>query len=79
MESHLAACALCLEEIVGAYTAEETGDNGSLPRPVVERAMALIHRTAPKPDFLELVVGLSRDPLALLTTSGESVWQTRQA
>ena len=73
VESHLAACALCLGELVGAYTAEKTGDDESLPRPVVERAMALMHRTSPEPDFLELVVRLAKDSLALVTTSGELV------
>ena len=71
VESHLAACALCLGELVGAYTAEKTGDDESLPRPVVERAMALMHRTSSKPDFLELVVRLAKDSLTLVTTSGE--------
>ena len=71
LENHLAACSFCLDELCAAHAATQEGREETVPRRVLDKAMALIPATHPAPDFLELVVRLVRDSLEVVSTTGD--------
>jgi hypothetical protein len=73
VESHLARCALCLDELAAALNAvETTGGEVDVPRPLVNRARALVEG---RENRYEIAVRLLRESLQLLSTTGRLVPQ----
>ena len=79
LESHLASCAGCLDDLGAAYKAQHEEDRDTVPQRLLEKAMALIPAKQAKPDFLEVVVKLVRDSLELVSTSGQLAFATTAA
>ena len=73
LESHLASCTLCLDDLVAAYGAVQGGRDETVPQRALEKAMTLMPQTCADPDFFELVVRLFRDSLDLVSTTGQVV------
>jgi hypothetical protein len=73
LESHLAICTRCLEDLVAANRAGQDGLDETVPQRALEEAMALMPATSANPNFFELVVRLFRDSLDLVSTTGQVV------
>lgn len=70
IESHLAVCSYCAQELVVGYKTTETDEVTRVPSRVIERAMALVQD---KVVFFDLAVRLIRDSIELISTSGRVV------
>lgn len=70
IETHLADCRFCVEELIAAYDAAESGAPAPAPQWLVQQAMALV---ADKEAFLDLVARLIRNSIELISTSGRVV------
>ena len=73
LESHLADCALCLDDLLAAHKAGQRDLEEKAPARVMARAMALLHQSARTNEIFNLVVELARDSLELISTSGRLV------
>jgi len=73
VESHLARCALCLDELAAVLNAvETTGGEVDVPRQLVNRARALVEG---RENRFEIAVRLLRDSIELLSTTARLVLQ----
>lgn len=72
-EAHLAVCTACLDDVTAAHAAVPGGEKEAVSRRLLERAMALVPAAPAAPDLFNLVVGLVRNSLELVSTSGELV------
>jgi len=70
LESHLAICPFCLEDIVAAFKAVEDLDKVAVPERVRARAMALL-QSPPDDRVFDFVVRLVGESLELVRISGE--------
>jgi Putative zinc-finger len=73
LESHLASCTLCLDDLVAAYRTVQEGRDETVPQRALEKAMTLMPQTCADSAFFELVVRLFRDSLDLVSTTGRVV------
>jgi hypothetical protein len=79
LENHLASCAYCLDELLSAHHPAQNEASATAPVKAVARAMALLAKPKLTSEFFNLVVGLARDSLALISTSGRLVMPTLAA
>ncbi len=73
LENHLAACANCLDELRAAHHAAQDEGREAVPAKAVARAMALLAKPKLTSEIFNLVVGLARESLELISSSGRLV------
>jgi hypothetical protein len=73
METHLAQCAACLDEVSAAYSSMLGDEKETVPEAFVTKAMALIPQVAREEGFFDMVVRLARGSLELVSTTGQLV------
>jgi hypothetical protein len=73
METHLAKCTACLDELSAAYSSMVGDEKETAPEALIAKAMALIPQTAQEESFFDMVVRLGRGSLELLSTTGKLV------
>jgi hypothetical protein len=73
METHLARCSACLDELSAAYNSMLGDEKETVPEALVTKAMALTPQAAHGEDFLDMVVRLARGSLELVSTTGQLV------
>ena len=73
METHLAHCTACLDELAAAYSSMLVDEKETVPEALIAKAMALIPQAAQEEGFLEMVVRLARGSLELVSTTGQLV------
>jgi len=73
METHLAQCAACLDEVSAAYSSMLRDEKETVPEAFVTKAMALIPQVAREEIFFDMVVRLARGSLELVSTTGQLV------
>jgi hypothetical protein len=73
MENHLAGCADCFDELLAAHRAAQNEAGAAVPAKAAARAMALRAKPKLTSEIFNLVVGLARDSLELISTSGRLV------
>jgi hypothetical protein len=73
METHLAQCAACLDEVSAAYSSMLGDEKETVPEAFVTKAMALIPQVAQEEGFFDMVVRLARGSLELVSTTGQLV------
>ena len=73
MESHLAQCTACLEELSAAYSSMLGDERETVPEALIAKAMALIPQADQEEGFFDMVVRLGRGSLELLSTTGKLV------
>jgi hypothetical protein len=73
METHLAQCAACLDELAAAYSSMLGDETETVPEALVTKAMALIPQAAQEEGFFDMVVRLARGSLELVSTTGQLV------
>jgi hypothetical protein len=66
IEAHLAHCSYCVDDLVAAHDAAHADDLESVPRRLIESALALI---AARQSLLEITVRLVRGSIELIATS----------
>ncbi|MBM4261561.1 MAG: hypothetical protein FJ145_09030 [Deltaproteobacteria bacterium] len=71
VESHLAACSFCSDELVNLRQIAELADQGRVPQRLIERAMALVQSPKAQESILDLVVRIVKDSIELVRTSGQ--------
>jgi hypothetical protein len=73
METHLAQCTACLDELSAAYRSMPGDEKETVPEALVAKAMALIPQEAQEGGFFDMVVRLARGSLELVSTTGRLV------
>ena len=73
METHLAQCTACLEELSATYSSALGGEKDSVPEALIAKAMALVPQTTHEEGFFDMVVRLARGSLELVSTTGQLV------
>ena len=73
METHLAHCTACLDELSAAHSSMLGNEKETAPEALVTKAMALIPQTAREEGFFEMVVRVARGSLELVSTTGQLV------
>lgn len=73
VETHLAHCTACLDELSAAHSSMLGNEKETAPEALVTKAMALIPQTAREEGFFEMVVRLARGSLELVSTTGQLV------
>ena len=73
METHLAHCTACLDELSAAYSSMLGDEKETVPEALIAKAMALIPQTAQEEGFFDMVVRLARGSLELVSTTGRLV------
>ena len=73
MESHLAHCTACLDDLSAAYSSMSGDEKETVPEALIATAMALIPQTAQEEGFFDMVVRLARGSLELVSTTGQLV------
>jgi hypothetical protein len=73
MESHLAQCTACLDELSAAYSSMLGDEKETVPEALITKAMALVPQAAQKEGFFDMVVRLARGSLELVSTTGQLV------
>ena len=72
METHLAQCTACLDDLSAAYTSMRGDEKETVPEALIAKAMALIPQAAQE-GFFDMVVRLARGSLDLVSTTGQLV------
>jgi hypothetical protein len=72
METHLAQCTACLDDLSAAYTSMRGDEKETVPEALIAKAMALIPQAAQE-GFFDMVVRLARGSLELVSTTGQLV------
>jgi hypothetical protein len=72
METHLAQCTACLDDLSAAYTSMRGDEKETVPEALIAKAMALIPHAAQE-GFFDMVVRLARGSLELVSTTGQLV------
>jgi anti-sigma factor ChrR (cupin superfamily) len=70
VETHLAHCTACLDELSAAHSSMLGNEEETAPEALVTKAMALIPQTAREEGFFEMVVRLARGSLELVRHDG---------
>ena len=73
VENHLAGCVACLDELLAAHQAAQDEGRAAVPAKAAARAMALLAKPKLTSEIFNLVVGLARDSLELISTSGSLI------
>jgi hypothetical protein len=73
METHLAQCTSCLDDLSAAYSSMLGDEQEAVPEPLIAKAMALVPQTAQEESFFDMVVRLARGSLELISTTGQLV------
>ena len=73
METHLAQCTACLDELSAAHSSIRGDEKETVPEALIAKAMALIPQTAQEEGFFDMVVRLARGSLELVSTTGQLV------
>jgi hypothetical protein len=74
METHLAHCTACLDELSAAYSSMLGDETETVPEALVTKAMALIPQVTHQGEgFFDMVVRLARGSLELVSTTGRLV------
>jgi hypothetical protein len=73
METHLAQCTACLDELSAAHSSMLGDEKETVPEALIAKAMALIPQTAQEEGFFDMVVRLARGSLELVSTTGQLV------
>ena len=73
VENHLAGCAACLDALLAVHHAAQDQAGAAVPAKAAARAMALLAKPPLTSELFNLVVGLARDSLELISTSGRMV------
>jgi hypothetical protein len=67
VETHLAKCSFCLEDLVAAYRSGQDYNMQRVPQQLMDKAMGLVEG---KETLFDLAVRLVRDSIELISTSG---------
>jgi hypothetical protein len=73
IETHLAQCTACLDELSAACSSILVDEEETVPEAFVTKAMALIPPAAQEEGFLDMVMRLARGSLELVSTTGRLV------
>jgi hypothetical protein len=73
IETHLAQCTACLDELSAAYSSILEVEKETVPEALIAKAMALIPQAAQEEGFFDMVVRLARGSLELVSTTGQLV------
>ena len=73
METHLAQCSACLDELSAAHSSMLGNEKETVPEALIAKAMALVPQTAQEEGFFDMVVRLARGSLELISTTGQLV------
>jgi hypothetical protein len=73
MDTHLAQCTACLDELSAAHSSILVDEKETVPEALVMKAMALIPQAAREERFFDMVVRLARGSLELVSTTGQLV------
>ena len=73
METNLAQCSACLDELSAAHSSILGDEKETVPEALIAKAMALIPQTAQEEGFFDMVVRLARGSLELVSTTGQLV------
>ena len=71
LETHLAGCTFCVDEIVAAHKAMQETAMETVPQRVMDRAMGLVPAKQKSEGVFDLVVRLVKDSIELVSTSGQ--------
>lgn len=71
VETHLAGCSFCVDEIVAAHKAAQETATEIVPQRVMDRAMGLVPAKQRSEGVFDLVVRLVKDSIELVSTSGQ--------
>ena len=73
METHLAQCTACLDDLSAAYTSMRGDEKETVPEALIAKAMALVPHVDREEGFFDMVVRLARGSLELVSTTGQLV------
>jgi hypothetical protein len=73
IDTHLAQCTDCLDELSAAYSSMLGDEKETVPEALVAKAMALMPPAAQEEGFFDMVVRLVRGSLELVSTTGRLV------
>ena len=73
VETHLAQCTACLDDLSTAYSSMLGDEKETVPEALIAKAMALVPQTAHEEGFFDMVVRLARGSLELVSTTGQLV------
>ena len=73
METHLAHCTACLDELSAAYSSMPGDEKETVPEALIAKTMALVPQAAQEEGFFDMVVRLARGSLELVSTTGQLV------
>jgi hypothetical protein len=73
METHLAQCTACLDELSAAHSSLLGDEKETVPEALIAKAMALVPQAAQEEGFFDMVVRLVRGSLELVSTTGQLV------
>ncbi len=79
LESHLAACTACLDDVTAAHASIPGSEKEAVPQRLLEHAIALVPAVSEEPNIFDLVVRLVLNSIQLVSTSGELVPATAPA
>jgi hypothetical protein len=73
VETHLAQCAACLDDLSAAYSSMLGDEKETVPEALIAKAMALVPQTAHEEGFFDMVIRFARGSLELVSTTGQLV------
>ena len=73
IDTHLAQCGACLDDLSAAYSAMRGAEKETVPEALVAKAMALMPGNAQEEGFFDMVVRLVRGSVELVSTTGQLV------
>jgi hypothetical protein len=73
VETHLAQCTACLDELSAAHSSILGDEKETMPEALIAKAMALVPQAAREEGFFDMVVRLARGSLELVSTTGRLV------
>jgi hypothetical protein len=73
METHLAQCTACLDDLSAAQSSLLGDEKETVPEALIAKAMALVPQAAQEEGFFDMVVRLARGSLELVSTTGQLV------
>ena len=73
VETHLAQCTACLDELSAAHSSILGDEKETVPEALIAKAMALVPQAAQEEGFFDMVVRLARGSLELVSTTGRLV------
>jgi hypothetical protein len=71
IETHLAACSFCVDELVALHKLAQAEGRERVPQRLIDRALALVRDRQKEPGVLDLVITFVKDSLPLVSTSGQ--------